>query len=601
MFLVLLFSLLIWRLTKLQLLDGDRYVSVGESQRTTLVSIPAERGSVFDRNGFDLALSVPQNTVWADPRLVGDPYATAGTLGPVLDVDAGTLVERLTRDPGAAFVYLARQVDDDTAAEVERLDLDGVAQYDESRRFLPAGDLGRGVLGDVDIDNHGISGLEQQYDHLLTGRPGQLVYERDPSGRTIAAGEHQLSPAQRGDDLVLTIDQSLQFQTEQALAQQIMDVGAQGGMAVVSNPRTGEVYAMVNLERDERGGPPVPTANNRSLTTVFEPGSANKVITMAASLEEGKRSPGSTVVVPDSIRVADTDFRDHDPHPTERMSLTTIMATSSNVGTIMLAQELGGEKVDQYLRAFGFGRKTALDFPNESPGLMLPLDEWSGTSNATIPIGQGVAVTAQQMLQAFNVIANGGVYTAPTLVSATVDAGGQRHPSAPVESHRVVSAATAGAVRDMMVAVVEDGTGKEAAISGYTVAGKTGTARKPQPGGGYTDEDGQYHYVAAFAGFVPAEDPQLSAIVVIDEPTTTIFASDAAAPVFREVIAYGLRRFAIPPSSVALDPAVPPPAPVAAGDAVRNEVPGGRSQPTPAAPSTGSAPGTAGATTTSGR
>jgi cell division protein FtsI (penicillin-binding protein 3) len=259
------------------------------------------------------------------------------------------------------------------------------------------------------------------------------------------------------------------------------------------------------------------------------------------------------------LKVADATFTDHDPHPTETMSLTDILANSSNIGTIMLGQKLGANRVDEYQRKFGFGARSALGFPNESAGLLLPLEDWSGTSIGTIPIGQGVAVTAMQMLQSFNVIANGGMYVDPKLVMATIGKDGTRHPAEPSASHRVVSTQTAAEVRDMMEQVVIAGTGKEAAIDGYTVAGKTGTARIPQPNGGYQDAAGNYHYKATFAGFVPAEDPQLSAIVVLDEPTATIFASGASAPVFSRIAAYALRRFHIPPPGIVRAPTVPAP------------------------------------------
>jgi cell division protein FtsI (penicillin-binding protein 3) len=266
------------------------------------------------------------------------------------------------------------------------------------------------------------------------------------------------------------------------------------------------------------------------------------------------------------------------------MSLTDILANSSNIGTIMLGQKLGAERIDQYQRKFGFGSPTALDFPNESPGLMLGLKDWSGTSIGTIPIGQGVAVTALQMLQAYNVIANGGMYVDPKLVLATVGKDGTRHDTPPSPSRRVVSTQTAAQVRDMMEQVVIAGTGTEAAIDGYTVAGKTGTARKPQPGGGYQDGAGNYHYEATFAGFVPAEDPQLSAIVVLDEPTATIFASGASAPVFSRVASYGLRRFHIPPPGITLAPTVP--APTHVNTTQINDVTGGKPKPPPATTTT---------------
>jgi cell division protein FtsI (penicillin-binding protein 3) len=455
---------------------------------------------------------------------------------------------------------------------VKDLKLDGIDLLAESKRFNPSGDLGRGVLGSVNLDNIGRAGLEQQFDGTLTGTPGQLVLEQDPSGRTIAEGEHRLTPAQPGDDLVLTLDTAMQFETERALSDQVVKMGAKGGIAIVSNPKTGEILAMANVDRPDGKGTPVVSTNNRALTTVFEPGSASKVITMAGALEEGVVQADSTMTVPDHLKVADGMFTDHDPHPTETMSLTDILANSSNIGTIMLGQKLGAERIDSYQRKFGFGQRTSLDFPNESAGLMLPLKNWSGTSIATIPIGQGVAVTALQMVQAFNVIANGGMYVDPKLVLATIGKDGTRHPTPASASHRVVSTQTAAQVRDMMEQVVISGTGKEAAIDGYTVAGKTGTARKPQPSGGYYDAAGHIQYEATFAGFVPAEDPQLSVIVVLDEPSATIYASGATAPVFSQIAAYALRRFHVPPPGYTLAPTVPAPTHVTPASAQAAEI-----------------------------
>jgi cell division protein FtsI (penicillin-binding protein 3) len=582
---VLLFLVVVGRLAQLQLVNGQRYAAFGASQRVRPVVLAAERGSVFDREGADLALSVPQHTVWADPRLVSDPQREADALAPVLGIDRGVLLRALTT-PDKAFVYLARQVDDATTQKVKNLKLDGIEFLSESKRFNPSGDLARSVLGSVNLDNLGRAGLEQQYDSTLTGTPGQLVLEQDPKGRTIAEGEHHLTPAQPGDDLVLTLDTAMQFEVERALSDQIVKMGAKGGIAIVSNPKTGEILAMATMDRPDDKSAPVPSTNNRALTAAFEPGSASKVITMASALEERVVQSDTTLVVPDHLKVADGMFSDHDPHPTETMSLTDILANSSNIGTIMLGQKLGAAKIDEYQRKFGFGSPTALNFPNESAGLMLNLKDWSGTSIGTIPIGQGVAVSALQMLEAYNVIANGGVYVDPKLVLATVGKDGTRRPTPPSSSRRVVSTQTAAQVRDMMEQVVIAGTGTQASIDGYTVAGKTGTARKPQPGGGYQDGAGRYHYVTTFGGFVPAEDPQLSAIVVIDEPTATIFASGASAPVFSRVASYGLRRFHIPPPGITLAPTVPAPTHVSATQV--NDVTGGK----PKSPPTTSPPPT---------
>ncbi|MFZ6005978.1 MAG: peptidoglycan D,D-transpeptidase FtsI family protein [Actinomycetota bacterium] len=554
------------RLVDVQVVGGQRYTAFGASQRFQEIALPADRGSIFDRNGNDLAVSIPQRTIWADPRLIENPTAAVAVLAPILGLDAARSLDLATRlGSELKFTYVARRVPDDVADAVEaaiaddpetkqREGMTGIFFLDEPKRFAPAGDLARSVLGKVGVDNEGLSGLELQYDELLTGEPGELVVEKDPDGRTIPGGERELRPAQRGDDLVLTIDRSMQYEAERALAAQIAAKGAKGGVAIVSDPRSGEILALANLAKDPDTGEIKAIGNNMAATSVYEPGSVNKVITVAAALEEGLVSPSTELLVPDSLQVSDHVYSDHDPHPTESYTVTRILTESSNIGTIKLAQMLGKERLDSYLRRFGFGARTALGFPNESSGIVLDPDDYSGTSMGSIPIGQGISVTALQMLEAYNVIANDGVYVPPKLVLETVDASGTSRPVAAGESRRVVSESTAARMRDMLANVVAEGTGTRGGITGYTVAGKTGTARKPLPTGGYRDAAG-YHYVATFAGFVPAERPELSIIVVIDEPAGDIFGGTVAAPVFADLARYGLRLFRIPPPLVGRAPA----------------------------------------------
>jgi cell division protein FtsI (penicillin-binding protein 3) len=378
-----------------------------------------------------------------------------------------------------------------------------------------------------------------------------LIRETDPEGHTIPAGRHQIEPAERGDDLVVTLDRSLQYEVEQVLADQIRSVGAKGGTAIVSQPETGEVLALANLEANPATGEVAGTGNNLAVTANFEPGSVNKVITMSAALEEGIVTPDTVLSVPDTLRVADHTFSDSHSHPTEDYTVRRVLSESSNVGTIEIAQQVGAERMDEYLRRFGFGQSTALRLPHEEEGQLLDPDDWYGTSIGSIPIGQGISVTAMQMLYAYNTIANDGVYLPPSLVQATVDSNGDRQPVEPADGRRVVSPTTASQVQSMMAEAVATGTGTAAQIDGYQVAGKTGTARKPQPGGGYVDDNGRYHYVSTFAGFIPAGDPKVSIIVVIDEPTTSAYAAEVAAPAFAEIGRYALRQLRIPPSTTA--------------------------------------------------
>jgi cell division protein FtsI (penicillin-binding protein 3) len=545
----LVFGVVTVRVAMLQVLEPDRLVALGEGQRTRVTTVPAPRGSILDRNGNDLALSVPAASITVDPRLVEDPVATAADLAPVLGADPAALQATLSGE--GAFAWVDRQVSTEVGEQVEDLGLDGVFVIDEPARANPSGDLARSLLGRVGVDHDGLSGLEAQYDDLLAGAPGEIVVERDPDGNTIASGDNRFDPADRGQDLMLTIDRQVQYEAERLLAEQVTAHGARGGTVIVSRPRTGELLAVANVDAvDPETGElttPVPGSENRAVTALFEPGSVNKVITMSAALEEGLVTPDTVRQVPGSLQVGDHLFTDVHPHPTVDMTVRDILTQSSNIGTIQIAQEVGSSRLDRYLRAFGFGETTGLGFPAEENGIVLPPEQWSATSIGTIPIGQGVAVTPLQVLMAFNVIANGGRYVAPRLVEGTVGPDGETEPAPPSPSRRVISTATAEQMTSMMTGVVEEGTGVEAAIPGYPSAGKTGTARKPQPEGGYEDAAGNYHYVATFAGFVPTVNPELSIIVVIDEPVGDIYGGGVAAPVFSRLAAAVLRAYRIPP------------------------------------------------------
>ena len=539
----LVFVVIGLRLVDVQALGGDRYEQLGLSQRVRTVELAAERGSIFDRNGNDLAVSVQQQTVWADPTFIEDPTATAAALAPILGRDEGELTLDLARG-GTAFVYLARQVDDAVAEQVAALELPGIGLLPESERFYPSTTLAAPVIGWVGTDNEGLGGLESQYEDLLTGEPGQIVVEQDPQGREIPAGDRQVTPSERGGDLVLTIDQSLQYETERVLVDEVEAVGARGGTAVVIDVQTGQILAMATVEgatAGEPARPAPPLENNRAVTDVYEPGSTNKVITVAGALENDVVSPGTWYEVPSELTVDDTVFEDVTEHE-PAMTVADIVRQSSNVGTILIARALGQARFDEALRAFGFGTPTGVGFPGEPPGIVLPLDDYNDTSLASIPVGNGIAVTALQMLQVYATIANGGVMVTPSLVAATVDADGTRHDVPAPTARTVVTPETAAEMQVMLESVVADGTGTLAAVPGYRVAGKTGTARKPP----YNEPP--YRYVASFAGFAPADDPRLAAIVVLDEPADAYFGGQVAAPVFAQIMQYALRLERVPPT-----------------------------------------------------
>ena len=555
---------LVGRLVELQVRQAPELAERARKQLVRTDRLPAERGSIFDRTGRDLAISVQVPTIAADPRLVTDPRGEAQLLASLLNVDANLIEERLSR-PGARFVYIARKVDEASAERVaeQAADLPGVFSFLEPKRFLPADQLATPLLGKVNPEGEALNGLEYQYAEVLAGKPGRLETERDQQGREIPGGRIAFDPSARGDDLVLTIDRSLQHETERRLADQIRATSAKGGIAVVMDTATGDLLAVANLvaKPPADGAPPptkgqvpevIPADKNEAITNVYEPGSVAKLITVAAAIEDAKVRPDETLTVPNAVQVGDHLYKENEPHPTEEWSVTDIVANSSNVGTIMIGQQLGKARFDAYLRAFGFGSETGMGDPGESAGILADPSDYTSTSMGSFPIGQGIAVTATQMVAAYNAVANGGTYVAPRLVRATVGPDGTQKPTPVSEPRKVISPQTAAEMSKMLTEVVRVGTGQLAAVDGYTVAGKTGTARKPLVGKrGY--QEGAY--VSSFAGFVPAEKPQLTAMVILDQPTP-IFGGLVAAPVFADVARYALSELRIPPPVGGLKPTV---------------------------------------------
>jgi cell division protein FtsI (penicillin-binding protein 3) len=539
----LAFAVIAARLIDVQARDREHYRQLGLDQRVRVVTLAAERGSIFDRNGNDLALSVARSSVWADPRLIRDPAGYAAKLAPLVGVDVATLEQQLGQK-NRAFVYVARQVEKDVSRRVRALHLRGVGFVPESKRYYPAAPLAGPLLGFVGTDNNGLSGLEAGSESTLAGRSGRMKVELDARGRKLPDGEQRVRAAERGADLVLTIDESLQYEAERMLVEEVDAARAKGGMVVVADVRTGDVLAMATVVGATAGVPAHPAGgsdHNRPLTDVFEPGSTNKVVTIAAALEAGIVSPGTVLQVPSRIKVDGRDFADVASHPTS-MSVADIVRESSNVGTILIARKLGRERFDAALRAFGYGVPTGLGFPGEAAGILLPLEQYNATSLASMPVGNGIAVTAMQMLDVYLTIANNGVARAPRLLQASIDAEGQRHEAALGVTHRVISPGTARSMRTMLEAVVAAGTGVKAQIPGYRVAGKTGTARKPPY------DKPPYRYVASFAGFAPADEPRLAAIVVLDEPHSSYTGGQIAAPVFARIMQYALAVEHVPAS-----------------------------------------------------
>ncbi|HEY6533541.1 MAG TPA: penicillin-binding protein 2 [Acidimicrobiales bacterium] len=542
-----LFGVLATKVVDLQVVSPSRYLAFGESQRHETQVLAANRGAILDRNGDELAVSRPTRSVFVDPALIEDAPTAAAAVAPILGLTVEEVQVKMTGN--GRFSYLKRKVPSEVADKVEALTLPGVAFLDESERYLPGGDAARSLLGRVDIDNAGLSGLEAQYDQGLTGVPGELTIEKDPDGRTIPYDDNSVTPAQPGETLTLTIDRAIQYEAEQALSQQVATSEAKGGIAIVTKPGTGEVLAMANVVRDEKTGDVLVGTNNAALTTQYEPGSVIKPVTVAAALEEKVTDTTRTYYLPPYLQRYDYEFIEAEPRGAVTWNLPKILAQSSNVGTILVAEDLGGRKLYDYQRAFGFGETTDLEFPNEARGAVRDPSDWSGTDLPTIAIGQGISVTPMQMLMAYNVIANEGVYVAPNLLHSTTGADGVVHRTPVAEGRRVVSAETANQLNVMLRAVTTTGTGQLAKVDGYNVSGKTGTARKVQPNGTYKDEFGFTQYQSTFIGVVPAEQPALSVYVMIDEPKGQYTGGTTAAPAFSDIAGFSLRRLGIPPAA----------------------------------------------------
>jgi cell division protein FtsI (penicillin-binding protein 3) len=538
---LLVLSAVLVKVGLLQTVDGDGLRSAAAAQWTRTRPLPARRGSIFDRNGEELALSVPASTIAVNPKQVTDPVGTGGVFASVLGLDPGRRDELVAamkaKDRG--FVYVARQVDDAAADQIRALDLAGVSIYPEDRRTLPGGVTARSVIGQTDIDGKGIAGLERQYQNVLGGKPGTETLDVAPGGRTVAGTERTTATPVDGSDIVLTIDRSIQFATEQALLKRVAELGAKGAQAIVMAPKTGEIVAMASVHINDHGVYEV-TSGNLSAVNAYEPGSVGKVITMSGALNEGTVTPDTSFTVPWEMVLTKHGDKLHDSHvhKPEPMTVDQILTESSNIGTIMVSRTMGFQKQYEYMKAFGLGQRTALNFPDENPGILKWWQKWEGTEKFTVAYGQGVASSPIQLISAVNTIANNGTYVAPKLVKATVDHGGVERTLPPSATHEVIKPEIAAEMRSMMKDVVCRGTATAARIDGLSIAGKTGTGFIAQKDGGYTAPDGTKAYYASFVGFLPAEDPQVTVLVSIDQPPAGSgdrYGGTAAAPVFRDL------------------------------------------------------------------
>jgi cell division protein FtsI/penicillin-binding protein 2 len=540
MMLTFAFGGLLLRATWLQGVRAESLARLGQTQHRESVTLPASRGTLYDRTGVELGLGERATTVYANPKQIVNPRAASVAVERTLGLDANRVYPALA-DRTRGFVYVERQADPAQAVALQRLKLSGFGFYPEERRSYPQGSVAAQVLGYVGIDGDGLSGLELQFDKQLSGHAGHETIVKDPSGRVIDV--EQQRPETPGRDVFLTLDHTIQANAEEVLRETVHKWRAKSASAIVLDPRTGAVLAMaVQPGYDANRFPSAPRdlQRNRTVTDTYEPGSTFKLVTVAAALSERLVSPSTRFTLPYSLRVADRVVHDAEERGTVNYSVAQILAHSSNIGAIELAEMLGKARLSSWISRFGFGRVTSIDYPGESPGIVLPPDKWSGSTIGNVPIGQGIAVTPVQMAAAYAAIANHGVWSRPHLVDHV--AGGGR-PS--LNRRRLVSPRTAAELMMMLKDVVAEGTGTYAAMPGYQVAGKTGTAQKPDSHGGYATG----RYVASFVGIVPASRPRLVVLVMVDEPQGAIWGGVVAAPAFQQIARFDLQYLEVPPDA----------------------------------------------------
>jgi cell division protein FtsI (penicillin-binding protein 3) len=570
-----------YRLFQVQVVEAAEFEADGNNQRIKYEDDPAKRGTIYDRDFIELAVSVDLPSVIADPSLLADPFETAQVLAPLVGGSVAEIADRLD-NPESRFAYVARYISADqeqqVQAEIDSLAecrkeedpatcsyaVDGIYLRNEPLRVYPSGDLAAQVLGLVQQDNQeGLEGLEALYDDLLTGTPGTKVLERDPAGIPIPLGELLIEPAVAGVDLRTTIDREIQYIAQEAAAQAVVDTGALSATIVVLAPRTGEILAMASaptFDPNDRTSIGVAIAQgalrNRAVTDVFEPGSTLKVATVSAALDAGIVTPQDSWLVPAAYEVdgKEDPYTDVNRKDDRIMSVAQILTKSSNVGTIQIQEKLGNELHHQYLEAFGLGQATTDSIPGEVDGKLRPLRDWvSATAGASTAIGYRVDVTALQMAALFGTVANNGIWIEPHVVSELIHPDGSRDVTVPRE-RPVISEKTAQQMRELLQGVVEHGTGHRASVESFAVGGKTGTTEKFLPEQMAYSE---YDRIASFIGIAPIDNPEIVIAVVLDSPHGELeedgatvdlrFGGVSAAPVFARVVEAALQALGVAP------------------------------------------------------
>ncbi|WP_391530230.1 peptidoglycan D,D-transpeptidase FtsI family protein, partial [Candidatus Frankia nodulisporulans] len=558
-----LLGILALRLTQLQGISASRYAAQAEAQRLRVIPLPAARGAITDRTGHTLAQHVELRAVYANPSNIKNVPLTAARLAPLLGESVATLTKRMTTDPdaGVKFVYLARRLTPQVGDKVTRLGLAGIGITEERGRTYPGGSLAANVVGFMRSGKGdslvGGGGMELEYDQQLRGADGKRQLMANPEGIEIPSGRTSQTDPVPGSALRLTLDRDIQWSAQNAIAEAVQSSQADGGTVVVMDPRTGDILAMADaptFDPNHITAKDTAALGNRATRDAYEPGSVNKVITMAAALDQGLITDQTPVTIPPSIVRGGVSIEDSEKHGVEHLTTAGVLARSSNIGTVEIADQVGRAGLERALRAFGLGARTGLHFPGEGSGLLPPSKDWSGSQAATISYGQGMSATALQMASVYATVANGGVRVTPRLVDAVTGPDGVVTTAAHPPGQRVISAQTASTLTAMLETVAtNEGTAPLAQVPGYRVAGKTGTAYRPDPvHGGYQG------YTSSFIGFAPADAPRVVVEVVLDNPKNGYYGGQVAAPVFQKVMSFALTTLGVPqpttkPSPLVLD------------------------------------------------
>jgi cell division protein FtsI (penicillin-binding protein 3) len=550
----LLLSVVFVRLVWLQGMDSAGYALAASDEKREFVTLHAARGSIVDRNGVPLAYTADAKDIVADPTMVdpGNRLDYATMLSPLIGKSVVAIADQLSLN--SRYALLATALSPAAANQIEALRLDGkplpgIFAQATSQRLYPGKTTGANVIGLVLSDGLGAEGIEHSYDSLLKGADGSVSYQKDSVGNVNPAGPIKRKAAIDGGTVRLTIDQDLQFMTQKYLEDTVKRTRAKGGQVTVLDARTGQVLALAassSFNPQDPASIKTGQSLNPNVQQVFEPGSVNKIVAISAALEKGLITPRTVLTVPQTVHTGGITVRDAWWHPEQKFTATGVLAQSSNVGTLAIADMVGKQSFNEYLQRFGVGQKTGVELPGESAGLLPAIGSWSDSSFANLPIGQGVAMTSLQLASMYQTVANDGVRVPPRIVGSVTNPDGSVTPTAQPAGVRVLSTPTARTLRTMLESVtLKGGTGVKAAIPGYRVAGKTGTAQQPDPATGrYSDSS----YWLTFAGVAPADNPRFTIAIMIDKPAGGMHGGDVAAPLFRQIASYELSAAKIAPS-----------------------------------------------------